>query len=804
MNKSNNITVRTNMNTLDKNNGAMVLTLRNALLFPYILTPFFVDDPDDIRRVRKAYEGNRLIALFPEITEDAGEFFRRHPERRLTTVKWNEKEISQGGCKARIVKMLTLPDGSLRVLLRGLSRCLFQRPLDMDEPSYFPLLEDRISNNEQVEGMVIEAVKQFHNLAAFLRSFPEEIQQGIAGMTSPGRMIDLMTDSLSLLPCEKIWILQAVNLEDRALFLLELLNRELEVMQLGSKIQAEVNQNLSQNQREYFLREQLRVIKEELNEDSRNPDIISINERLQQLELPEVVAKTVEKELSRLELIPTMSPEYHVAYNYIDWLLSVPWNAYSADNLDLLKAQSVLEADHYGLEDVKKRILEFLAVMALNPDRKSPILCLVGPPGVGKTSLGESIARATNRKFLRIALGGVRDEAEIRGHRRTYIGAMPGRIVQSLKRAGTCNPVFMLDEIDKLAADHRGDPSSALLEVLDPAQNKTFNDHYLELDLDLSKVFFIATANVMEAIPAPLLDRMEVITLPGYTSFEKREIAKRYLVPRQLKENGLKATRFHITMNAVDEIIDYYTREAGVRKLEQHIAALCRKLARQQVEGLLEDRKRISVSAAMVRELLGPRRYLIDEAAGTPVVGSATGMAWTSVGGAILTVESLKLPGKGELKLTGQLGSVMKESAEAAFSLLKSRAEKYGIEPENFEKYNFHIHVPDGATPKDGPSAGITITSALYSLLKDQSHQPALAMTGEVNLRGQVTAIGGLKEKVIAALRSGVKTVVIPKENVKDLEDIPENVRNLLTFKPVDNIDDALKVIFDHKQRTLR
>ena len=792
----NNFTVRTNMNTIDKSDGAMILSLRNVALFPFVLTPVFVDDPQAVKRMQKAYDGNRLVAFFPEIGDDLKDFTQRHPEHRIQTGKWCDREISYVGCRARIVKLLQLPDGSLRLLLRGLARCEFKVPIEPDEPSYFPLLEDRFNDELALEGMINEAVRQFHAISAYMPNFPDDIRQGVSGMNSPGRAADLIGDSLSLLPCEKIWLLQALDVEQRLYFLLEVLNRELEVMQLGAKIQAEVHQNVSQSQREYYLREQLRVIKEELNEDSRNPDIIDIEKRMGVLELPPAVAATVEKELSRLELIPTMSPEYHVAYNYIDWLLSVPWCVYSEDNLDLVKAGKVLEEDHYGLEDVKKRILEFLAVMKLNPERKSPILCLVGPPGVGKTSLGESIARATNRKFLRVALGGVRDEAEIRGHRRTYIGAMPGRIVQNLKKAGVANPVFMLDEIDKLAADHRGDPASALLEVLDPAQNKAFNDHYLELDLDLSKVFFIATANVMESIPAPLLDRMEVINLSGYTSFEKREIARRYLVPRQLKENGLKARWFHISMAAIDEIIDYYTREAGVRKLEQHIGSICRKLARRLVEGEIEENKRTTVSAAMVRELLGPRRYLIDEAINAPAVGSATGMAWTAVGGAILTVESLMVPGKGELKLTGQLGSVMKESAEAAFSLLKSRAGQYGIKPELFEEHNFHIHVPDGATPKDGPSAGITITSALYSLLTNTATRPALAMTGEVNLRGQVTAIGGLKEKVIAALRSGVNTIVMPEENVKDLEDIPENVRQQLDFKPVSNINDALDIIF--------
>ena len=793
---SDNFTIRSNMNTVDKDNGAIMLVLRNVSIFPFVLTPAYIDDAKDVAKVRKAMEGNRLAAVFMELDSDVDEFVKRHSGRTLKLAKWHDREISAVGCKVRIIKLINLPDGSIKILMRGLARCEYRKPIDDNEQSYFPPVNDAIDDQLKVEGMAREAAAQFQAVASFLPAFPDELRSGVNNLTEPGRVCDLIADSLALLPSEKMWALQENVLDERLHFLLEVLNREREVLQLGSHIQSEVHHNLSQNQREYFLREQLRVIKEELKEDSRNPDIIDIENRLAELDLPENVAATVSKELSRLELIPTMSPEYHVSYNYIDWLLSVPWNVYSEDNLDLAAAQKVLDDDHFGLEDVKKRILEFLAVMKLNPNRKSPILCLVGPPGVGKTSLGESIARATHREFIRIALGGVRDEAEIRGHRRTYIGALPGRIVKSLKKAGVANPVFMLDEIDKLASDQRGDPASALLEVLDPAQNKSFNDHYLELDVDLSKVFFIATANVMEAIPGPLLDRMEVITLPGYTSFEKREIARRYLVPRQLKENGLKARWFHISMAAIDEIIDHYTREAGVRKLEQYIASLCRKLARKYVEGELPEEKRINVTAKMVRELLGPRRFLIDSAINAPAVGSATGMAWTAVGGEILTVESLKLPGKGELKLTGSLGNVMKESAEAAFSLIKSRAADYGIDPEVFEKFNFHIHVPDGATPKDGPSAGITITSALYSLLKNVSTRPALSMTGEVNLRGQVTAIGGLKEKVIAALRSGVKTIVMPEENIKDLEDIPEYIREQLEFKPVSNIDQALKVIF--------
>ncbi len=784
------------MSSLNKTDGAILLPLRHVVLFPFVLTPVFVDKPEEVERLRRALAGNRLVATFPVVPENTREFAAQHPDKALKVDHYGEELVSAVGCKTRIVKMLNMPDGAVRVLLRGVARIGYVAPPAESDGTIFPVIPDPEEDSAKIDGMVRQAVQQFHMLAGMLPNFPEELRLGVINLGNPLRIVDMIADTLGFSYEEKICLLQLGTVEARLYFLLGLLNREIEVMQLGSKIQAEVHQNLTQNQREYYLREQLRLIKEELKEDSRNPDIADIETRMAALDLPEAVTDTVNKELSRLELIPTASPEYHVSYNYIDWLLAVPWKTVSDDNLDIKRAAQTLDADHYGLEDVKKRILEFLAVLALKPDRKSPILCLVGPPGVGKTSLGQSIARATNRKFVRVALGGVRDEAEIRGHRRTYIGALPGRIIQNLKKAGVANPVFMLDEIDKLASDQRGDPASALLEVLDPAQNNSFNDHYLELDYDLSRVFFIATANVLETIPPPLLDRMEIIRLPGYTNFEKREIARRYLAPRQIRENGLKSRQIYFSMAAIDEIIDYYTREAGVRHLEQSIAAVCRKLARKIVEGEIDAAGRTTVQPALVRECLGPRRYLIDEAAHAPAVGSATGMAWTAVGGEILTVESLILPGKGDLKLTGRLGEVMRESAEAAFSLLKSRAGGYGIAEDIFEKHNFHIHVPDGATPKDGPSAGITITAALYSLLTGRQTRPALAMTGEVNLRGQVTAIGGLKEKVIAALRSGIQTVVIPEENVKDLEEIPDMVRSKLEFKPVADVDTALAVIF--------
>jgi ATP-dependent Lon protease len=543
------------------------------------------------------------------------------------------------------------------------------------------------------------------------------------------------------------------------------------------------------------------MIKDELGENSENPDINSINEKLETLSLPEEVALTVKKETERLKMIPQASSEYHVAYTYITWLLEVPWNNFSEGDIDITEAASILDKDHYDLKDVKERILEFLSVLQLKKDQKSPVLCFVGPPGVGKTSLGKSIARAMGRKFVRMSLGGIKDEAEIRGHRRTYVGALPGRIIQGLKKAGTSNPVFMLDEIDKVGNDFRGDPASALLEVLDPQQHHAFSDHYLELDYDLSSVMFIATANILDTIPPALMDRMEIIRLPGYTAMEKKQIARRYLIPRQLKENGLKRSQLTITVSAVNELIGYYTREAGVRNLERAIGALCRKTARKIVEKEIPGDKKKSLKAGDVRELMGPRKFFLDEAERKPEVGLATGMAWTSAGGTILPVEATLMPGKGELKLTGSLGNVMKESAQAAFSFVKSRSETLKIDHRIFSDKDFHIHVPDGATPKDGPSAGITIITALVSLLTKRPVISGTAMTGEITLRGKVTPVGGIKEKVIAALRAGIKTVILPEKNRKDLEDIPEEVRNKIKFEFFEKASDVLKFILKKNRK---
>ena len=506
------------------------------------------------------------------------------------------------------------------------------------------------------------------------------------------------------------------------------------------------------------------------------------------------IIDTVKKETERLDMIPQASGEYTIAYNYIDWILSLPWQTYTEDRIDVAEAAKILDRDHFGLKDVKERILEFLSVLQLKQDRKAPILCFVGPPGVGKTSLGKSIANAMGRKFVRMSLGGIKDEAEIRGHRRTYLGALPGRILQGLKKAGSSNPVFVLDEIDKIGSDFRGDPASALLEVLDPQQNNAFNDHFLELDYDLSSVMFIATANLLDTIPPPLLDRMDIITLPGYTPYEKRQIARKYLVPRQIRENGLEGKKISFPLKSIDGIINSYTREAGVRSLERTIGTVLRKVARKVVDKAFDPVADSVVTPEAVRKYLGAPKFLMDEIRKKPEVGTATGMAWTSVGGTILQVEAIMMPGKGELKLTGSLGEVMKESALTAFSFIRSKAEEFHIDPEVFRKNDFHIHVPDGATPKDGPSAGVTLSTALISLLTGKAVRGDLAMTGEITLRGKITAVGGIKEKVIGALRAGVREIILPEENRKDLEDIPDEVREKLKFHFVTEAGQAWKL----------
>ena len=779
-----------------------------VIVFPFALTPLVLDNAEMISLVEKAVTGeDRLIAIFPEMPDPntpAADI--QGMGLKVKDMELDGKKVSTVGVLCRIVKVLKFPDGTVRMLLRGLNRVEFVERLFLNSIKLAKVRRLTLEPDNSIEtvAMVRNAVKQFQEIVSFSPNFPEELKIAIINLTDNVRIADLIADTINISYPEKLAVLTFPTLQERLHLLTILLNREVEVLRLGSEIQSQVHNAMSKSQREFFLREQLKTIKEELGEGTKNPDIVAIQERIGKLNLPENVLEIVKKETERLEMIPQAAAEYNIAYTYIDWLLSVPWNNFTEDRLDVAEAGKILDRDHYGLKDVKERILEFLSVLQLKKDRKAPIICFVGPPGVGKTSLGKSIAEAMGRKFVRMSLGGVRDEAEIRGHRRTYIGALPGRIIQGMKKAGSSNPVFMLDELDKLGNDFRGDPASALLEVLDPQQNNAFNDHYLEVDYDLSSVMFIATANIMDTIPGPLLDRMEIVRLPGYTAMEKRQIAKQFLIPRQIEENGLTDKHLDFMMEAVDEIINYYTREAGVRTLERTIGAVCRKLAREIVEGKHGNGETIVVTEQEVRRLLGVRKFSMDEAMRKPEVGVATGMAWTSVGGTILQVEAAAMPGKGDLKLTGSLGDVMKESALAAFSLVKGKSGELGIDPVLFTNHDFHIHVPDGATPKDGPSAGVTLTTALVSLLTNTPVRPDIAMTGEITLRGKVTAIGGVKEKTIGAMRSGIRNIILPLDNKKDVDDIPEEVREKVTFHFVSTVREVLDLVLEKKTASAR
>ena len=765
------------------------LPLSGTLVFPYALTPLVIDGESSIQLVTRVANGtDKLIALFPEIPPQDENGV---PEINVDTFTMDEKKLSVIGVAGRVVKHVKFPDETDRVLIRGLSRIRFLGFHPEDHSAEVERLVEADDDNVEVSAMTKNAVRQFQEIISYSPNFPEELKIAVLNLQDNTRIVDLIADTINISYAEKLEILTLPSLQERLQLLTILLNREVEVLKLGSEIQTQVHNALGKSQREFFLREQLRTIKEELGEESKNPDIVSIEERLARLNAPPHVVETVKKETERLNMIPQASGEYTIAYNYIDWILSLPWQTYTEDRLDVSEAERILNKDHFGLKDVKERILEFLSVLQLKKDKKSPILCFAGPPGVSKTSLGKSIANAMGRKFVRMSLGGMKDEAEIRGHRRTYLGALPGRILQGLKKAGVSNPVFMLDEIDKIGSDFRGDPASALLEVLDPQQNSAFNDHFLELDYDLSSVMFIATANMLDTIPPPLLDRMDIITLPGYTPYEKRQIARKYLVPRQMKENGLDGVKLTFPLKSIDRIINSYTREAGVRSLERTIGSVLRKVAKQVVEKKFDPVKDSEITPEDVHKYLGAPRFLANEVSPKPEVGVATGMAWTSVGGTTLQVESIRMSGKGELKLTGSLGDVMKESALAAFSFIRSRADEFGIDPEVFQKNDFHIHVPDGATPKDGPSAGVTLATAIFSLLTGKPVRNDFAMTGEITLRGRVTAVGGIKEKVIGALRAGVRNIILPEENRKDLENVPDEVREKLTFHFVSDVTRA-------------
>lgn len=765
-----------------------VLPLRDVVVFPHMVIPLFVGRDKSIRALDLAMEGDKQILLVAQKsaeTDDPG-----------------VDDLYAVGTLAQVLQLLKLPDGTIKVLVEGVSRVTVSNVRETDgtlSGSGTVVESDADREPREVEAIARSLMSLFEQYVKTNRKLPPELLQTLAGIDEPSRLADTIAAHLGVRLADKQRLLEAVGIAARLEMLVGFVDGEIDVQQMEKRIRGRVKSQMEKSQREYYLNEQMKAIQKELGEiDDAPNDIEEIARKIAEAGMPKAVEAKARNEFSKLKQMSPMSAEAAVVRNYLDWLLGVPWKKRSKVRKDLKVAQDVLDADHYGLERVKERILEYLAVQTRVKQMKGAILCLVGPPGVGKTSLGQSIAKATNRKFVRMSLGGVRDEAEIRGHRRTYVGSMPGRIVQNLNKVGTRNPLFMLDEIDKMSMDFRGDPSSALLEVLDPEQNNAFNDHYLEVDLDLSEVMFVATSNSLN-IPGPLLDRMEVIRLPGYTEEEKISIAMRYLLPKQMKANGLREGELKIAEDAVRDIVRYYTRESGVRNLEREIAKICRKVVKEiALAGPQKKKARVlTVSAKNLDKYLGVQRFDFGRAEQDNEVGLVTGLAWTEVGGDLLQIESTLVPGKGQLILTGQLGDVMKESASAALSVVRARAEGMGIPLDFLQKQDVHVHVPDGATPKDGPSAGIAMATSLVSTLTRVPVRADVAMTGEITLRGKVTAIGGLKEKLLAALRGGVTTVIIPEENRKDLVDIPKSVTDTIRIVPVKWIDEVLDLALE-------
>jgi ATP-dependent Lon protease len=756
-----------------------VLPLKETVVFPQSMTPLAIGQERSIKLVDDVVSGDRMLALVTT-KEDAPE-----------VPGWDD--LYEIGTAAIVHKLIRVPDGTLRILVQGLRRIKLERRVE-DEPYLigdFVEVPDEIEETKELEALTRNVQSLFGRIIAAVPYLPEELQIAAANVDDPSALSHLVASTMRLKTEEKQALLATANVEERLRSISGILSRELEVIELGSKIQSQVQSEMEKGQREYFLRQQLKAIQEELGEgDEQQAEVNELRSRLEELDLPEEVRKAAERELSRLEKLPPAAAEYGVIRTYLDWILTIPWNATTEDTLDLDQARRVLDEDHFDLEKVKDRIIEYLAVSKLKGDVSGPILCFVGPPGVGKTSLGQSIARTLGRKFVRISVGGVRDEAEIRGHRRTYIGAMPGTILRALRDAESKNPVFLIDEIDKMGADWRGDPSSAMLEVLDPEQNSTFRDHYLDLPFDLSKVLFICTANQLETIPGPLLDRMDVIQLSGYTEDEKVEIAKRYLLPKQLEANGLKPEQIEIGDDEIRLVIREYTREAGLRNLERRIGDLLRKAATRIARG---ETERVVVDEAAVRESLGPRRFAGDPRKRTADPGVATGLAVTQVGGDVLFIEATAYPGKGRLQITGQLGEVMQESAQAALSWVRSHAEELGIDPQWFADNDVHIHVPAGAVPKDGPSAGVAMATAIVSLVTGRTVSDEVGMTGEITLTGQVLQIGGVREKVLAAQRAGLSKVILPRDNEADLTELPAETRDEVDFVLADVIQDVLE-----------
>ncbi len=756
-----------------------VLPLRGIVIFPNQIHPFLVSRPASLRLIEDVGQASRVIGLSAQ----------KNPEEENP----GPEGLFPRGTAVRILKMLKYPDHSVRVLVQGIARIDLLDFVKL-EP-YFRAnvrrLSEAVEGDKELDALQAHLVSQFSKFVSLVPYLPDELQVMAMQVREPARLTDMVASYLKIAVEESQDLLSTNDVRARLEKLIVILGREIELLELGHKIQSQVQTELNKNQREYYLRQQLKAIQKELGEgDARSSEIEDLEKKIETAKMPEDARKAADKELDRLKMIPPESAEHTVVRTYLDWLVSVPWAVSTDDNLDIKHARSVLDDDHFDLEKVKERILEFLAVRKLKSDTKGPILCFVGPPGTGKTSLGRSIARALGRKFVRLSLGGIRDEAEIRGHRRTYIGSLPGRMIQGLRNAGSNNPLFILDEVDKLGTDFRGDPASALLEVLDPEQNNAFVDHYLDVPFDLSKVLFLTTANVLDPIPPALRDRMEVLELPGYTEEEKLQIAERHLVPKQISENGLGNLKVEFTKETVSEIIRSYTREAGLRNLEREIGRVCRKIARSITEGETAPER---VTPDMLHRFLGPRKFFSEVAERTQEPGVATGLAWTPNGGDILFIESTRMNGQKGVTITGSLGDVMKESAQAALSYVRSRAAQLGIAPDFFEKSDLHIHVPAGAIPKDGPSAGVTIAASLASLLSAHPVRSDVAMTGEITLRGKVLPVGGVKEKVLAARRAGIKTVILPRRNESDLEDIPEEARKEMEFVFVDTVDEVLR-----------
>ncbi len=755
-----------------------VLPSGETVIYPEMVIPLAAGEEKMVKLIDDVLSGDKILGLFAQRSGGEGT---------------SADNIYNVGTATAVARMFKMPDGSIRAFLQGMKRIKIKKVIQT-EPyirAQIKVIEEKLDKTPELEALTRNLTDLFQKIVSLSPNLPEEIGVAVINIAEPGRLADYIAAHINLTLEEKQGILEELNVRKRLKKVTGFINRELEILELGSKIQSEIKGEFDKAQRQYYLREQLKAIQKELGEvDDQTMEIDELRKSIEEAQLPPEALKEAERELDRLSKMPPQAAEYSVAKTYLDWVTSLPWTKGTEESVDVKRAAEILDEDHYDLEKVKERILEYLAVRKLKQDMKGPILCLVGPPGTGKTSIGQSIARALGRKFVRMSLGGVRDEAEIRGHRRTYVGALPGRIIQGIRRAGSNDPVFMLDEIDKVGADFRGDPSAALLEVLDPEQNHAFFDHYLDVPFDLSRVMFITTANLEDPILPALRDRMEVLELPGYTEVEKLHIAKKFLITKQLRENGISKGKLKITDDAILAIVRKYTREAGLRNLEREIGTICRKVARQVIE---DDIKRITVTPKKLKEFLGTGKFKYEVAEGSDEVGVATGLAWTQAGGDVLFVEAALVPGKGNLTLTGRLGDVMQESARAALTYSRAHASSLGVKGNFYETKDIHIHVPAGAIPKDGPSAGVTMTVALASAISGRPVKKNVAMTGEITLRGKVLPVGGIKEKVLAAHRAGVTKVILPEDNEKDLDEIPQQIKDELQFIFVKQIDEVLK-----------